>query len=206
MVFLYVLIPGLSVKESLAKALFNLLSHDRHRAEMIDLQVLSAVMELAKIESQEILELATRCVYNITCQTALLSDRIRANGVPNFLLSRATGFKAHDFDKAGSPSKAAEAKGQEGEEAEGQGKESKSIVDFGSQAKQDHLAELGLISSTTVKLLCGMGLANVSFDKSIAISLCCDMGTDAILSVFKLNTDQVHATPTSIAHLRTHPP
>ena len=107
----------------------------------------------------------------------MLSDRIRANGVPTFLLSRATGFKAHDFDKTGSPGKdkdkgAAKGQGQEGEETAGggggggtgagagavsgagAGKESKSIVDFGSQAKQDQLAELVLISSTTVKVQC----------------------------------------------------
>ena len=84
--------------------------------------------------------------------------------MPNFLLSRATGFKAHDFDKAGaSPAKGGESTSGQGQaaveggaggggEVQGQGKESKSIVDFGSQAKQDQLAELGLISSTTVKV------------------------------------------------------
>jgi hypothetical protein len=172
-------VQGLSVKESLAKALFNLLSHDRTRAEMINLQVLTAIMELAKIESQEILEIATRAVYNVTCQTAVFSDKIRQNGVPAFLLNRATGFKAHDFDKASTAAaKRADVKPV------------KDIVDFAAQAKQDQLAELGLVSTTTVKLLCGMGMANVSFDKHLATLICCDMGTDAILSVFKLNTDQ----------------
>ena len=50
-------------------------------------------------------------------------------------------------------------------------------------------------SPTTCQLLCGMGLANISFDASLATALCCDMGTDALLSVFRLNSDQVHPYP-----------
>jgi hypothetical protein len=162
--------------------------------------VLSAIMELAKIESQEILELCTRAVYNVTCQTAVFSDKIRANGVPAYLMNRATGFKAHDFDKAaGGTSTTATAAasatptaagGPAGAADSGGAAATAESTNFASQAKQDQLAELGLISTTTVKLLCGMGLANISFDKGLATLVCCDMGTDAILSVFKLNSDQ----------------
>ena len=218
-------VQGLTIKESLSKALFNLLARSEFRIEMMDLQVLSAIMELAKIESAEILELCTRCVYNITCQTALFSDRIKLNGVPAYLLNRATGFRAHDFARqpaapsssssAGSgaeehpstePGSTPAASPSKGTPTAGGGDTAAESTNFSSQAKQDQLAELGLISSTTVKLLCGMGLANVSFDPSIATTLCCDMGTDAMLSVFRLNSDQAAYCTAAVIFNTSHLP
>ena len=166
-------VNGTSIKENLSKALFNLLSRAEFRTEMVDLGVLSAMMELAKLESTEVLELCTRCVYNITCQTDKFADKLKSLGVPSFLLARASGFKSHEFVKAVNSST------------------SENFAASASvQKKQDELSEMGLISSTTVKLLCAMGLANISFARPLALLLCCDMGTDAILSAQRLQSDQ----------------
>jgi hypothetical protein len=49
----------------------------------------------------------TRCVYNVTCQTALFAGQLMAQGVPAFLISRASGavLTAHTIEGEGKSQK-----------------------------------------------------------------------------------------------------
>ena len=162
---------GFTIKESLCKALFNLLTRAEFRGQMIELGVLSTIMELAKLESTEVLELCARCVYNVTCQTNIFALQMRNIGVPAFLVARASGAVLTHLTTEEGPHGA------------------ENTATLASQRKVA-LDDLGLLSSTTVKLLSGMGLANISFDKKMAQSLCSESGANAIISVFRLNSDQ----------------
>ena len=51
-----------------------------HVLSLLELGVLSTVMELAKSESTEVLELCARSVYNVTCQTPLFAAQLRSIG------------------------------------------------------------------------------------------------------------------------------
>ena len=51
-----------------------------HVLSLLELGVLSTVMELAKSESTEVLELCARSVYNVTCQTLLFAAQLRSIG------------------------------------------------------------------------------------------------------------------------------
>ena len=51
-----------------------------HVLSLSELGVLSTVMELAKSESTEVLELCARSVYNVTCQTPLFAAQLRSIG------------------------------------------------------------------------------------------------------------------------------
>ena len=164
-------VNGFTIKESLCKALFNLLTRAEFRGQMIELGVLSTIMELAKLESTEVLELCARCVYNVTCQTNIFALQMRSIGVPAFLVARASGAVLTHLTTEEGPHGA------------------ENTATLASQRKVA-LDDLGLLSSTTVKLLSGMGLANISFDKKMAQSLCSESGANAIISVFRLNSDQ----------------
>ena len=71
-------VNSIITKESLGRALFNLMSPADSRDKMvIQLDVLSATIDLAKIESLDLLEICVRSIYNISCQ-------IPKNGHVNF--------------------------------------------------------------------------------------------------------------------------
>jgi hypothetical protein len=62
-------VNGDKTKESLARALFNLMSSSDFREVMVtELDVFSATMDLARIESLDLLEICVRSVFNISCQ------------------------------------------------------------------------------------------------------------------------------------------
>ena len=160
-------VNGYKIKESLCKILFNLLTRSEFRGQMIDLGVLSTIIELAKIESIEVLELCTRCVYNISCQTNIFAVQIRNMCIPSFLMIRAIGTDfTNRIDKHSNTS----------------------VGTISSPKRKIVLDSIGLSSSSTVKLLSGMGLANISYDKKIASLLCCEQGSNAIISIFKSNS------------------
>jgi hypothetical protein len=84
-------INSVFTKESLTKALFNLLARADFRQEMAcKLDVLGAMLELAKIENVELLELSIRSVYNITCETNTYAAKLGELKVPNVLVARIT--------------------------------------------------------------------------------------------------------------------
>jgi hypothetical protein len=178
-------VNGFNTKESLCKALFNLLTRAEFRGQMIEVGVLTTLMELAKLEITEVLELCARCVYNVSCQTNLFATQMRKIGVPNFLMLRASGavLTSHKTEEGG------------GQVTKGPGNTATA-----ASHRKETLDELGLLSTTTVKLLCGMGLANISFDKKMAALICCDLGADAIISIFRLNSDQAAYCASTILH------
>ena len=62
-------VNSISTKESLGRALFNLMSPLETRMKMAtELDVLSATLDLARIESLDLLEICVRSVYNLSCQ------------------------------------------------------------------------------------------------------------------------------------------
>ena len=84
-------INSVYTKESLGKALFNLMSRVEFREEMVvKLDVLTAMLELAKIENIELLELCIRSVYNITCETKNYIPKLKDLKVANILIARVT--------------------------------------------------------------------------------------------------------------------
>ncbi len=62
-------VNSIVTKETLGKALFNLMAPADFREVMVNnLDVLSAVIDLARLESMELLEICVRAIYNISCQ------------------------------------------------------------------------------------------------------------------------------------------
>lgn len=62
-------INAIKTKEILGKAFFNLLSRSEIRENLIlQVDILSAVLELSKIEYVDLLELCIRALYNISCE------------------------------------------------------------------------------------------------------------------------------------------
>jgi hypothetical protein len=83
-------VNALITKESLAKALFNLISRVQFRPVMVNkLDVLAALIELAKLESLELLELSIRVVFNISCETSSYFEILSVLKVPALVVSRA---------------------------------------------------------------------------------------------------------------------
>lgn len=62
-------VNAVKTKESLGKSLFNIMARtDTREALVCNLDVLSACIELARIDSLELLSLSVRVLYNISCQ------------------------------------------------------------------------------------------------------------------------------------------
>jgi hypothetical protein len=78
-------------KEHLGKALFNLLARQEFRLKMTDLNIVDALVELGKIELQELLELSVRTLYNIACEEdEKYRDRLTLVGAPMIIIGRIT--------------------------------------------------------------------------------------------------------------------
>ncbi len=139
-------INSIYTKESLGKALFNLMTRVEFRRQMVvTLDVLTAMLELAKIENIELLELCMRTVYNITCETKEYSKKMGELKLPNILIARVT----------------------------------LSPLILGAKA------------TTAVKMLCGMSIANISFDPDLAEDLVFDKKlADACMAIFNLDGDE----------------
>ena len=85
-------------KEALAKALFNFLSRGEFREVMVgqggkdDLDLLAAILELAKIELLELLAISIRVIYNISCEVSnpVYAKKFETLAVPQLLIARIT--------------------------------------------------------------------------------------------------------------------
>ena len=78
-------------KEVLGKSLFNLLARADFRSEMLLRQdLLSAMLELTKIDSLELLDLCIRAVHNISCETNTYADKIGNLHIPAWLITKLT--------------------------------------------------------------------------------------------------------------------
>ena len=138
-------INSLFTKETLAKSLFNLLTRADLREVMVNNQdILSALIELSKVESLELLELAVRAVYNISCQTNLYEEKLFILRVPIILIHRLSNAPT----------------------------------------------VMGAKSTTPVKLLCGMALANMSFNKVLAGSMLTENVSEAMNTIYGLLSDE----------------
>jgi hypothetical protein len=201
-------VNAIGTKESLGKALFNLLARGEFRAQMIELNVLSAILQLARIESTEMLEMCTRCLFNVTCQTNLFAAKLGGLGVPAFLVSRSISHKGkstkRDHHHLGSGGGGVGGGGGSSSVHGGSGSAGAGAGAGANVIEQDETAEdaalqsdrssdmmlPGVKSSSTVKLLCGMSLANISFDQGLAKALTYEKVADAAITIFKLNSDQ----------------
>ena len=85
-------VNSIPTKEILTRAIFNLLTRKDFRATMVNSQdLLGALVELSKLDSLELLELAVRSIYNISCQTSEFAESLLRLRVPNILIARLTG-------------------------------------------------------------------------------------------------------------------
>lgn len=128
-------INSVTTKEILGKTFFNLLGRQEVR-EVLILQrdILSAILELAKIPYTDILELCMRTVYNITCELKsgsgvdqVFAARLSTMKVPSMMISRLVYSKENPTP--------------------------------------------GSLSTRSVRLLLGMALANMSFQKVLVLEL-----------------------------------
>lgn len=89
-------INSITTKEILGKTFFNLLGRQEVREALIlQRDLISAILELAKIPFSDILELCMRAVYNITCDLktgsgveGVYAARLSALKVPSLMISR----------------------------------------------------------------------------------------------------------------------
>jgi len=182
-------INSVQTKESMAKALFNVMTRAEFRAEMVLQQdILAAHIELAKIDSLELLELCVRSIYNITCETPTYADKLQSLGVPTILVARATSstsiqvrrFRFRPWSIF-------------------------SLCFF----YQVHLSDTitfdclrqGAKPSTAIKLLCGMALANISFHKALAAELAFDRKV-TIYCISIVGSYEPHHSPLNFVCMR----
>ncbi len=80
-------------KESLGKALFNLLARQDFRSRMVDVGIMDALIELGKQELLELLELSARTLYNMSCEVPSnpqYAEKMGHIGAPSLLIGRIT--------------------------------------------------------------------------------------------------------------------
>jgi hypothetical protein len=82
-------INSVQTKVFLSKALFNLMTRGEFRTQMIlNLDILAAMIELAKLENLDLLELCVRSIYNITCECAPYSEKLKSLKVSAWLVGK----------------------------------------------------------------------------------------------------------------------
>lgn len=140
-------INSIQTKVYLSKALFNLMTRGEFRSQMVfNLDILAAMIELAKLESLDLLELCIRSVYNITCECSAYSEKLKALKVPGWLV--------------------------------------------GKTCAASNLMP-GAKPSAAIKMLCGMSIANMSFDKNLATELAFDRKiADSTAGIFNMDSDE----------------
>lgn len=148
-------------KETLAKALFNLLTRADFRNDMVsNLDVFPAMLELAKLESLELLELSVRCIYNLSCQTSIFVDSLLDLKIASILVARATSSPSISGSKP----------------------------------------------TSTIKYLCGMSLANISFNKKLQNELLTEKVADAAFCIMQLNTNEAtYCSAVTLFNLSSNP-
>ena len=85
-------------KEALSKALFNFLSRSEFRQVMVgkgergDLDLFGAILELARVELLELLDLSVRLIYNLSCELTVPSyaKKMQVLKIPQLLIARIT--------------------------------------------------------------------------------------------------------------------
>eukprot|EP01032_Pedospumella_encystans_P013724 gene13724-15786_t len=89
-------INSVQTKETLGRAFFNLLNRTEIREALVmKLDIISAILELSKIEYIELLELCMHAMYNITCELRPgtgyedgFASKLLALKVPRFIIAR----------------------------------------------------------------------------------------------------------------------
>ena len=88
-------VNSIATKETLSKSLFNLLCRNDFRITMIKtLDILGALLELSKLESVDLLELAVRALYNVSCQIDLFEDTFAHLKIPYWIVYKLSGQAA----------------------------------------------------------------------------------------------------------------
>lgn len=147
-------INAITTKETLTKGFFNLLGRSEIReALVLQLDILAALLELAKLEFVDLLELCMRSIYNITCDLKAgsgfesnYSAKLSALKVPSLMISRLV----YSPNLPGS------------------------------------------VSNRPIRLLLGMAIANMSFNKTLVLELAQSESklADAMGRVYALNADE----------------
>jgi hypothetical protein len=79
-------VNSILIKETLAKALYNLLAKPDFRPEMVNqFNILAALVELTKLHSLELLELGAKAIFNISCQTHAYANTLLSIKIPQLL-------------------------------------------------------------------------------------------------------------------------
>lgn len=145
-------INAIMTKEILGKAFFNLLARPEIRESLIlSVDMLSAILELSKIEYVDLLELCIRAVYNVTCELTgpsgiEYSQRLAQLKVPSMMIQRLI----YSPDQGGS------------------------------------------MATRPIRLLLGMSVANMSFNKTLVLELAKTEGkiADALYRVHVLGSEE----------------
>ena len=88
-------VNSVATKETLSKSLFNLMCRNDFRITMIkSLDILGALLELSKLESVDLLELAVRALYNVSCQIDLFEDTFTNLKIPSWIVYKLSGQAA----------------------------------------------------------------------------------------------------------------
>ena len=81
-------VNAINTKESLAKALFNLLSRADVREQLVSLDVFEALVELSRIDKTGLLDLSVRTVYNMSCETPTYAKKFLQLKITNNMITR----------------------------------------------------------------------------------------------------------------------
>ena len=147
-------INAIATKETLTKAFFNLLGRAEIRETLVlQLDLLAALLELAKLEFVDLLELCMRSIYNITCDLKVGSGlesnyaaKLSSLKVPSMMISRLVYTPTLP----------------------------------------------GSVSNRPIRLLLGMAVANMSFNKTLVLELAQSESklADAMGRVYALNAEE----------------
>ena len=137
-------VNDVDTKESLAKALFNLLSRADVRERLVNLDVFEALVELSRINKTGLLDLSVKTVFNMSCETVTYSKKFLQLKIANNMINRT--LPSADLQ--------------------------------------------GTRPTNEVKLICGKAIANMSFNKDIALQMTFEKVAESCAVIAALKSDE----------------
>jgi len=137
-------VNAVDTKESLAKALFNLLSRADVREQLVNLDVFEALVELSRIDKTGLLELSVKTVYNMSCETESYAKKFLQLKITSNMITRT--LPTADLQ--------------------------------------------GTRPTNDVKLICGKAIANMSFNKDIALQMTFEKVAESCAAIAALKSDE----------------
>lgn len=137
-------VNAVDTKESLAKALFNLLSRADVREQLVNLDVFEALVELSRINKTGLLDLSVKTVYNMSCETETYAKKFLQLKITSNMINRT--LPTADLQ--------------------------------------------GTRPTNDVKLICGKAIANMSFNKDIALQMTFEKIAESCAAIAALKSDE----------------